>query len=436
MEGHLLMSAKERRRKSVLEEVDRGRMAIVEAASRLELSYRQCRRVYKRFREQGDAGLVHRSRGKPSSRAKDATMKEAVLERYRQRYKGFGPTLAAEKLAEDGHEIDHETLRRWLIADGQWKRRRKRANHRSRRERKVHFGELVQIDGSHHQWFGSNKPMCCLMNMVDDATGCSLSIMAEQETTEAAMQLLWAWCERYGVPKALYSDKKSVFVTTREPTLEEQLADEQPQTAFGKACAKLGIEIIIAHSPQAKGRVERSHGVYQDRFVKQLTLRRITTIKGANKLLHNGFIDSLNDKFARQPSSNVDFHCPLPNDINLDDVFCIEEHRVIQNDWTIRHKNCIYQITEDNRPLPKPKNKVVVRTRMDGTVLLYFDEKPLNHRLLTNSQLAKRIAEQSKPTPKLEPKRTNQFQNTSNTPWRQNVSVMFADTTKKTKDVL
>jgi molybdenum-dependent DNA-binding transcriptional regulator ModE len=436
MEGHLLMSAKERRYKSVLEEVNRKRMSIAEAARGLNLSYRHCRRICKRFREQGDAGLVHRSRAKASSRAKSAKLKKAVLERYRQRYDGFGPTLAAEKLAKDGYEVDHETLRRWLLADGQWKRRRKRKGYRSRRERKAHFGELVQIYGSHHQWFGPDKPFYCLMNMVDDATGYTLSIMAEQETTVAAMQLLRAWSERHGIPKALYTDKKSVFVATREPTLEEQLADEQPKTVFGTACAKLGIEIIIAHSPQAKGRVERNHGVYQDRFVKELALRRITTIKGANKALRNGFVDALNDKFARTPASDVDFHCPLPKGLNLDDVFCIEQHRTVQNDWTIRHENRIYQITEDNRPLPKPKNKIVVRTRMDRTVHLYFGDKPLDYRVLTNTEFANRTDEQPEHTLKVKHKTTKHTPKPSNTPWRQNVTVMFADKPKKTKDIL
>ena len=430
------MSAKERRRKSVLEEVGRNRMTIVEAAERLDLSYRQCRRVCKRFREQGDAGLVHRNRGKPSSRAKNAKMKETVLERYKRRYEGFGPTLAAEKLAKDGYEVDHETLRRWLLADGQWKRRRKRKGYRSRRERKKHFGELVQIDGSHHQWFGPDKPFCCLMNMVDDATGYTLSIMAEQETTEAAMQLLRAWGERHGVPKALYTDKKSVFVTDREPTLEEQLADEQPKTVFGTACAKLGIKIIIAHSPQAKGRVERNHGVYQDRFVKELALRRITTIDGANKALRNGFVDALNEKFARTPASEADFHSPLPKGLDLDDVFCFEQHRTVQNDWTIRYENRIYQITEDNRSLPKPKNKIVVRTRLDGTVHLYLGDKPLNYRVLTNAEFANRTAEQPEHTLKVEHKTTKQPPKPSNTPWRQNVTVMFADKSQKTKNIL
>ena len=275
MEGFLLMSEKERKRKSVFDAVRVGRLTLVKAAKRVSLSYRQCRRLYKRYREEGDAGLVHRSRGRPSNRAKPSAFKAHVLERYAERYQGFGPTLAAEKLAEDGYSLSPETLRRWLLAAGLWKKRRKRSKHRARRERKAHFGELVQLDGSHHRWFGPERAECCVMDMVDDATGVTMALMAEQETTEAAMRLLWQWVERYGIPQALYVDRKTVFITDREPTLEEQLAGQAPMTAFGQACAKLGIQLIPANSPQAKGRVERRHGVLQDRFVKELSLRAL-----------------------------------------------------------------------------------------------------------------------------------------------------------------
>ena len=348
MGGHLLMSAKERGRKVEFEGIVEGRMTIREVSGRLELSYRQCRRSYKRFREEGDTGLVHRSRGQPSNRAKRAEFRRAVLERCKERYEGFGPTFASEKLAGDGYELDHETLRRWLIADGQWRRRRKRGKHRARRPRREHFGELVQLDGSHHEWFGAGRPRTCLMNMVDDATGTTMALMANEETTEVAMRLLWRWIERYGIPKALYTDKKNVFVTDREPTIEEQLAGEEPRTAFGKACKKLGIEIIRAHSPQAKGRVERSNGVYQDRLVKELRLHGITTVEQANKLLAEGFSEALNARFEQEPASPTDFHRRVPKRLNLAEVFSWEDRRTLQNDWTIRYNNRFYQILKQN----------------------------------------------------------------------------------------
>ena len=374
-----MMSSKERRRKVEFEGIVEGRMSIREVSQKLGLSYRQCRRSFKRYREDGDSALVHGNRGRRSNRARPDEFRRAVVQLYRERYEGFGPTLAAEKLAEQGYELDHETVRRWLIADGQWKRCRKRGKHRARRVRKEHFGELVQMDGSHHGWFGPGRPRACLMNMVDDAQGTTMALMADEESTEAAMRLLWSWIERYGIPKALYTDKKNVFVTDRQPTIEEQLAGEEPMTAFGKACKKLGIEIIRAHSPQAKGRVERSHGVYQDRLVKELRLKRIRTVEGANKLLADGFSQALNARFERRPASHSDFHRGVPKTLNLAEVFCWEQTRSVQNDWTIRYNNRFYQILKENRPRPRPKEKVLVRVLLNESMQIIYRGKKLKY---------------------------------------------------------
>lgn len=375
--GHLVMSRKERLRKSVLERVVSRELSQVEAAALLGLCVRQVKRICKRYRQEGDAGLVHRSRGRASSRTAPPKLREQVLKRYEEAYSDMGPTLAAEKLADDGLVVDHETLRRWLIADGQWQRRRKRERHRSRREPKEHFGELVQLDGSHHAWYGPEHPRSCLMVLVDDATGTSMSFMAEEETTEAAMRVLMCWIERYGIPKALYTDRKNVYITERPPTLEEQLAGEEPLTAFGKACKKLDIVIITANSPQAKGRVERKNGVYQDRLYHELRLRGITSIEATNCLLREEFDAQLNEKFARSPRAPRDFHRVLPKSIDLRDIFCYEESRVLANDWTIRYKNQCFQVLKLNEPSPKPKDKITVRQWLDGTLFLLFKHHPL-----------------------------------------------------------
>ncbi len=423
MEGHLTMSAKERRRKSVFDEVQEDRLTLGEASEKLGLSYRQCRRSYRRFREEEDAGLVHRSRGRPSNRRLPQELRERVVKRYRERYEGFGPTLASEKLAQEGLVLDHETLRKLLIEEGLWTKRRKRVKHRQRRERKHHFGELLQLDGSHHAWFGGERARCCLMDVVDDATGRRLALLAPQETTEAAMRLLWQWIERYGIPKAIYVDKKSVYLALREPTMDEQLAGLEPQTAFGAACVKLGIELIAAHSPQAKGRIERTHGVYQDRFVKELALRAITTIDTANKLLQNGFTEQLNTKFAQEPASAVDFHRSRPKRLDLADVFCLEEYRTVQNDWTVRYKNRHYQIVQENRTRPKPKDKVLVRTRLDGSVHLVFRDKPLRFRRLSTPELRRRLETQKSQEPSARPVRTpaQRPKPAADHPWRRSM---------------
>jgi hypothetical protein len=347
-----------------------------EAAVKLGISYRQCRRAYKRFCQEGDAGLAHRRRGQRSNRAKPEAFKREVLDLCRDRYEGFGPVLMMDKLAGDGYPVTREALRLWLLEEGLWQPRRKRARHRHRRERKEHFGELVQMDGSHHKWFGEDAPPCCLMNMVDDATGKTLALLGEQETTELAMRTLWLWCKRYGVPKALYTDRKNVFVTDREPTVEEQLAGQQALTDFGRACGKLGIEIITANSPQAKGRVERSHGVYQDRFVKELRLRRITTTAEANRLLQNGFVQTLNRKFAKAARSGADFHTAVEAGCDLREIFCFEKTAAVANDWTVRCENQFYQILKKNNPLPRPRQKVIVRRLLNGKVqMLYHGQK-------------------------------------------------------------
>lgn len=415
MEGHLVMSAKERRRKVEFEGVREGRLTVKEAAMRLGLSYRHTRRSYKRFQEHGDKALVHQRRGQPSNRAKPKAFKEAVLCTYRERYEGFGPVLAQEKLWEHGYEIGRETLRTWLIEGKLWEPRRKRARHRKRRERKAHFGELVQMDGSHHRWFGEEEPPCCLMDMVDDATGKTLALMGKQETTELAMQTLWRWVKRYGIPKALYTDKKNVFVTDREPTLEEQLAGEEPLTEFGKACKKLGIEIITANSPQAKGRVERKHGVYQDRFMKELKLRGITTINEANKVLTNGFITILNRKFARTPLHKTDFHRPLETDCDLREIFCFEKTPTVANDWVVQSENRFYQILKQNNPLPRPRHKVTVRRLLNGVIQILYHDRKLKFKEIAQPPAPMRYIEPKAPRPV---EKKNKYKPASDHPWR------------------
>ena len=371
------MSQRERSRLVMMARVREEAMTIKEASEVIGVSYRQSRRIYKRYREEGDKGVIHRNRGRPSNRGKACKVKEAVLRLYREQYWDFGPTLAAEKLGErDEYEVDHETLRRWLLVAGLWKRQRKRAKHRQQRERKPHFGELVQMDGSHHKWFEERGKEECLMDMVDDATGKTLALISEEETTRAAMKVLWAWVERYGIPRALYVDWKNVYVTQREATLEEQLAGELPLTQFGRACQKLGIEIITASSPQAKGRVERKHGVYQDRWVKELRLEGIRDIEGANQHLC-GFTDGINAKFAVEPRGSADFHRPMPENMDLRGVFCREETRTVGNDWVVRYNNRFFQIVSQSN-LPPAKRRIMVQEHLDGSIhMLYRDRDVL-----------------------------------------------------------
>lgn len=373
----LTMSRKERRRYVEMEAVKGGKLSLREAAERLGVSYRQARRIWRRFEEKGEAGLVHRGRGRPSNRSKSEEMRRSCVASYRVDLEGFGPTLAAEKLAERGLVVDHETLRRWLLAEGLWQKERRRGKYRRSRPRKERFGELVQLDGSHHEWFGGGK-RCCLMSMVDDATGRRHSVLAEEETTEAAMRLLWQWVELYGVPRALYTDHKNVYITDREPTLEEELSGQLPLTAFGKACQKLGIRIIAASSPQAKGRVERSHGVYQDRLVKEIRLRQLSELGAVNELLGDGGFDAgLNRRFAKPPIDPLDLHQAVPAGMDLAGVFAFEQTRLVNNDWTVRYENRWYQIVGPKRQLPPAKSKVLLQRRLDGSLRMVYRDLPI-----------------------------------------------------------
>lgn len=417
MEGHLLMSTKERNRKASFDMVGRGAWTLVDVGKHLGLSYRQCRRSYQRYRREGDAGLVHRSRGRRSNRQTDPSVREAILRRYDEVYDGFGPTLAAEKLEGEGYVIDHDTLRRWLLAERKWQRQRKRSPYRQRRERREQFGALVQMDGSFHHWFGPDHPESCLIEMIDDATGIRLCLMAKEETTEACMRLLWQWVERYGAPKALYTDKKNVFVTKRPATLEEQLAGEEPMTAFGKACAKLDIAIIPANSPQAKGRVERAHGVQQDRLVKELRLRGVTMIDGANEVMCGGFVDHLSEKFAKPPAGKEDAHRPVPADVKLAEVFCIEDQRSVANDWVVRYHNRLLQISRDNHVQPRPKDKVTVRQLLDGTLQVVHDGQPLRYREMEPEPVMK-VTEPHQAMPEPAPAKAVNTPSPTH-PWRQ-----------------
>ena len=370
----LIMSKKELQRKSIFDLVKLGQITRLDASKRLYLSYRQTKRAYQRYLKEGDAGLIHRSRGKTSPRALPFKMKEMVIALYEQKYWDFGPTLAAEKLLEDDNlKLHAETLRLWLKEAGIWQPKRQRKAHRSRRTRRSRFGELLQLDGSIHAWFTGIASKQCLMNLIDDATGKTLALLDTGETTDAAFRLLKWWIKLHGIPMAIYVDLKSLYISPKSLryTDEDDLVEPEWLTHFSRACKALGIEVIKAYSPQAKGRVERNHGVYQDRFVKELRLRNIQTIDGANKLLQSRFIDNINNKFMKTPASFEDAHAPLMNEQNLDDILCWEYTRSVSNDWVIRFETQLLQIQKSRSIRVSPRQKITVKRRLDGKITLW-----------------------------------------------------------------
>lgn len=375
------MSRKERERMRIMAWIQNKELTLAAAAPLLGLSYRQTRRVWQRYQAQGDAGLVHGLRGRPSSRRKPAQLRARVLARYRQRYPDFGPTLAAEYLAaEDELKIDHETLRRWLLAEGLRVVHRRRQQHRQWRERRACFGEMVQMDGSHHDWFEGRRTPCVLMVMVDDATNRVRARFFEEETTRASYDTFEGWVRRHGVPRALYVDRDSIYRCEGVASVAEQLAGREPQTQFGRAMEQLGVKLILARSPQAKGRVERMNGVLQDRLVKALRLAGVSDLESANAYLDKVFLPALNRRLKRVAAQAVDLHQAVPG--NLAEILSWEEQRVVQRDWTVAWDGQWYQLDGQHEPLSLAGRKVRVRRLRDGREQIVYRGQKLRWRKL------------------------------------------------------
>jgi transposase len=373
----LEMSQKERQRLEVLNRVKRDELSLLKAAELLHLSYRQTKRVYRRFRHQGDRGLVHCLRGRPSNRKVEESRRQEIVERYRDRYGDFGPTLAAEYLAKEGLKVSVETLRGWLMSAGLWEKKRKRSVHRSWRARKDHWGEMVQMDGSHHDWFEGRRDKAVLMVAIDDATNRTYARFFEAETTAAAFETFKRYVELHGLPRSLYVDKDSIYRPGRDRTVDEELADEPAKTQFGRAMAQLGVELICAHSPQAKGRVERRNGVFQDRLVKALRLAGISELVAANEYLDKSFLPDLNERFTVAAKQPADLHRRVPFRLALEQVLAFEEERAVQNDWTVRWRNRWFQLTAANSRLALAGKRVLVREQLDGTIHLVYRGREL-----------------------------------------------------------
>jgi len=410
MERHLLMSKKERPRLGIMKQVKGKLMSLVAAAVLLDLSYRQAKRVWRRYRDRGDAGLVHLGRGRSGNRGKASKVRERILARYRERYPDFGPTLAAEHLGREGLAVDHETLRRWLLAKGLWTLQRRRQKHRAWRERKACFGELVQMDGSHHDWFEGRRGKAVLMVMIDDATNRSYARFAEEETTRAAYDTFEGYARRHKLPLGLYVDRDSIYRTERELSVAEQLAGEKPLTQFGRAMKQLGVKIELAYSPQAKGRVERRNGLFQDRLVKEMRLAGINDLEQGNRFLEETFLPELNRRFWVKPAQEADAHQPVPRD--LAEVLSWEEERVVQRDWTVAWQGRWFQIESGHEALCLVKRSVIVRELRNGTVQLQWEKQKLKHR-----ELAQRPVRALRPKPlrKVAPKTKPEAAH----PWRQ-----------------
>jgi len=337
----------------------------VEAARLLELSERQVRRIQRRLEKQGDPGLVHRLRGKPGNRRIDPGCKKRVLAIYQEDLPDFDPTHASEKLALRGLPVRPETLRLWLLAAGLWKRKRRRDCHRTRRERRACRGELVQMDASEHKWledrYGGELH---LLAMIDDATSTLHAHFYLAESTANYMDLVRRYLLAQGRPVALYTDRHGIFRA-------ENALGEPQETQFSRACRELDVKLILAGSPQAKGRVERLFGTLQNRWVKELRLAGVSTLQAANDLLDKMLLPAFNSSFAKPAVSPNDAHRPLNKAFNLDSILSFRERRTIANDYTFRYRQKLYQIPKPVLPGMRG-GRVTIEERLDGSRVFLF----------------------------------------------------------------
>jgi hypothetical protein len=389
-EEDLIMARQgELKRLHVIQKVLEGIIKQVEAAEILSLSGRQIRRIVKRIRSEGSRGIIHRSRGKPSNRRISGKIKEKVIHLYRSQYRDFGPTLASEKLLErNGIRINDETLRIWLLGTGDWKKSRRRRKHHQWRERKHYAGEMVQMDGSHHDWFEGRGPWCVLMGYIDDATGRVFGRFYDYEGTIPAMDSFKRYIKQYGLPLSVYLDKYKTYKSTAKPTIEDELNGREPLSDFERALRELGVEVRHANSPQAKGRIERLFGTLQDRLVKEMRLRGIRTIEEANAFLEE-YLPIYNRRFSVSPHERDNLHRPLGRGVDLNAILCIKTERMLRNDFTVAHNRKLYQVEDKVNA-----SKVVVEDRMDGSIHITHKNRALRFR-----EISERPIPEKKPLP-------------------------------------
>lgn len=374
-EDIIQMSQKELSRAHIIRKVLERSLTQKEAGEQLGLSERQIRRLTVNYRAEGEKGLVHGLRGKASRRRITSRAWEKILSLYRRIYHDFGPTFACEKLSER-HKItiSDETLRKKLIAEGLWQRKRASRKYRHWRERKHCRGEMLQMDGSHHSWFEDRGDKCALMGYIDDATSDKSGSFYTYEGTLPAFAGLKAYINEHGLPQSIYVDRHSTYKGKQKQTIDDELNNQFNLSQFERACGELGIRVIHAHSAPAKGRIERSFKTDQDRLVKELRLAGIKTIPEANMFLKS-YWPKHNKRFAVPPAESADMHRPLPQGVDLDAILCIKTKRVVRNDFTIVYNKQLYQIMDKN-----PGRKVILEERIDGTKFIFGNNRYLKYK--------------------------------------------------------
>ena len=374
----ITLTKKEVERLGVIRRVMKRELRQKAAAQMLGLSTRQVRNLVRKVEHEGARGLAHGNRGKPSPKRMDPELVDRIVGLVKTRYKGFKPKFAAEKLSKkEKIRVSDEKMRRIMIEAKLWHVRRHQTEVHPWREPKAHFGEMVQMDGSHHDWLERRGPKMVLMGMVDDARNRFYGRFYDYEGVYPAMNVLEGWIRRYGLPQSLYVDKHSTYKTVRHPSEDELLKGEEASTQFERAAEELGISVIHAHSPQAKGRIERAFATLQDRLVKELRLAGVSTLEEANRFLMS-YLPGFNEQFEREAREPEDLHRPLPKSIKLEDIFCLKTLRTILDGYIIRWKGRRFVLEEPKRRmLGKP---AWVMLHFDGRMVIRFEGKDLGFR--------------------------------------------------------
>jgi hypothetical protein len=362
----IIMSKKELNSYPVIDRVVKGEITQKAAAEVLQITDRQVRNKLRAYRLNGPQGLVHKNKGKPSRRKWNSEDEAFSIELLKSEWHGFGPTYAAEKLGEL-HSINvcAETLRNSMIRSGLWIVKQNRPKHRKWRQRRPCFGMMIQLDGSPHDWFEGRGEKCTLLVFIDDATSKVVWLeLVKSESTAGVIQAVRHYMQKCGRPASFYVDYGSVFsVNTNNP-------DREKITQFGRMLKELDVNLIFASSPQAKGRVERSNQTHQDRLVKDLRLAGISTIQEANKYIHDSYLKKHNSKFSVAPIESTNVHRSLDG-YDLDNIFCLKNKRIMNNDFTITYQARLFQI-EKQRVMMKPKDKIIVHEYFDGSISLWI----------------------------------------------------------------
>ena len=406
MQDEKLITMREAKKFEVIQQIIKKEIKQKEASKILNISERQIRNLKKKVEKEGIEGVIHKNKGRPSNnKTVSEEDKKRIIELYKSKYEGFRPTFYCEQLAENENiNYSRETIRKILTEENLHKVKKRKERHREQRERRACRGELIQVDGSYHDWFSTGEKSW-LLNFIDDATGEVFLRYADSESTRELLKAMKEYINEKGVPQALYVDRDSIYTTTREQTVEEQLTNTYPMTQFTRAMKEIGTEVICAYSPQAKGRVVRSFQTHQDRLVKENKLRGITNKEEGKKYLQD-YVRKHNKKFSVKAKSEIDMHTKKPRKNEIDRILSIQEKRKIAKDFTIKYKNKTYQILKEQKVMVLTRNPVTIEERLDNSIHIKYKDCYLKFKDITETIREKVKQNQNQKTKQEEVKET------------------------------